>query len=92
MIDVDVLLFDDENEAKFERNGVTVFEVQDVYDRYPRFFPNRPGRRATYVMLGPTRDGRMLVVPIEHLGEGIWRPVTAFEPTPQQAGRYRRFE
>jgi hypothetical protein len=23
------------------------------------------------------------------VGGGVWRPVTAFEPTPQQAARYR---
>jgi hypothetical protein len=91
VIDVDYLLFDDRNEAKFGANNVSLFEVQDVFDRYPRFYVNRPGRRASHVMLGPTRDGRMLVVPIQDDGDGVWRPVTAFEPTPRQTARYRRF-
>lgn len=90
MIDVLALVFDDENEAKFARHAVTAGEVLQVYDKWPRFYENRGNRRASHVMLGPTRSGRMLVVPIERDGpEGVWRPVTAFEATPGQAARYR---
>lgn len=89
-IDVDGLLFDDENEAKFASHGVSIDEVQDVFDGKPRYYRNRRARRAPFVMLGPTFDGRLLVVPIEPVGtSGLWRPVTAFEPTPQQAAAYR---
>lgn len=89
MIDADELLFDDENESKFRQHGITVAEVADVRDNEPRFYVNRGARRATHVMLGPTFGGRMLVVPIERIRAGLWRPVTAFEPTPQQAKAYR---
>jgi hypothetical protein len=87
--DVAGLLFDDDNEAKFAQHRVTPGDVQQVFDRSPRFFRNAPERRAPVVMLGPTRHGRLLVVPLEEAGDGIWRPVTAFEPTPAQAARYR---
>lgn len=50
-IDVDVLLFD---ERKFGLHGVTVAEVQEVYELSPRFYANLPGRRASHAMLGPT--------------------------------------
>lgn len=90
MIDVDDLLFDDENEAKFGAHGIAVAEVQEVYDNRPRFYINRPDRRASHVMLGPTWSGRLLVVPIEQIGAATWRPVTAFEPSQGQAARYRR--
>ena len=89
MIDVSDLLFDDENEAKFAQHAITAEDVQQVLDNRPRFYRNRPQRRAPYVMLGPTFAGRLLVVPIEPVHEGLWRPVTAFDPTPQQAARYR---
>lgn len=90
MIDVRGLYFDDENETKFGLHGVTVDEVQQVFDKWPRYYVNRPDRRATHVMVGPTRNGRMIVVPIERLdAEGLWRPVTAFEASPGQAARYR---
>ena len=96
MVDVQLLLFDDENEAKFEAHGVTASEVQQVFDKWPRYYRNRPGRRATHVMVGPTRHGDLLVVPIEPIGtfgdveDGVWRPVTAFWATPGQAARYRK--
>ncbi|MGD0018196.1 MAG: hypothetical protein ABSD62_02995 [Candidatus Limnocylindrales bacterium] len=89
MIDADELLFDDENERKFRLHGISVAEVADVHDNEPRFYINREPRRATHVMLGPTFGGRMQVVPIERIGPGLWRPVTAFEPTPQQTKAYR---
>lgn len=90
VIDVAGLYFDDENEAKFMSHGVSVDEVQQVLDKWPRFYINRLERRATHVMIGPTRAGRMLVVPIERWDHaGLWRPVTAFEASPGQAARYR---
>lgn len=89
-IDVAELLFDDANEAKFAAHRISVAEVMEVFDNRPRFYENRPDRRATHVMLGPTWSERLLVVPIEPMRNGIWRPVTAFYPTPQQAARYRR--
>jgi hypothetical protein len=90
LIDVQALVFDDENEAKFAQHRVTAREVQEVFDKWPKYYVNDSARRASHVMLGPTRKGRMLVVPIEKWDdEGLWRPVPAFEATPGQAGRYR---
>jgi hypothetical protein len=89
-IDVAALVFDDENEAKFKMNKVSVDEVQEVWARWPRYYVNRTGGRATHVMVGPTRRGRSLVVPIERWGSSdIWRPTTAFEAGPGQVSRYR---
>jgi hypothetical protein len=89
-IDVAALVFDDENQAKFAAHNVTASEVQQVKDKWPRFYVNRPQRRASHLMVGPTRLGRVLIVPIEALGvDDLWRPVTAFEATPSQAARYR---
>ena len=87
-IEVDGLVFDDENETKFAKHSVTVAEVQEVYDLAPRFYENLPGRRASHAMLGPSYEGRLLLVPIEAYRGTLWRPVTAFEPRPQQAARY----
>lgn len=89
-IDVAALLFDDENEAKFAAHRVTAGEVQEVHDKWPRYYVNLSGRRASHVMVGPTRVGRVLIVPIEETGwSGVWRPVTAFEAAPNQVSRYR---
>jgi hypothetical protein len=90
VIDVSSLVFDDENEAKFARHRITAAEVQEVHDKWPRYYENREDRRASHVMVGPTRAGRLLVIPIEEWGwPGTWGPVTAFEATPNQAARYR---
>jgi hypothetical protein len=89
VLDVNELVFDDDNEAKFAVHNVTVSEVQQVLDSRPRFFRNSGQRRASHVMVGPTFGGRLLTVPVEEWGTGLWRPVTAFDATPGQAARYR---
>lgn len=85
-IDVSELVFDDENEVKFARNGITVNAVAQVHLNRPRYRKNRADRRATHLMIGQTSGGRWLIVPIEPWGleHGTWRPVTAFEPTATQ--------
>lgn len=88
-LDVQELVFDPVNEAKFADHGVTVLDVLDVLDLEPRFFINRRARRASHVMVGRTRSGRVLIVPIEDWGRGVWRPVTAFEANRWQVRRYR---
>ena len=64
-LDVQELVFDAINEAKFADHGVGVMEVLDVLDLEPRFFVNRRARRASHVMVGRTHSGRVLIVPIE---------------------------
>lgn len=88
-LDVQELVFDPVNEAKFADHGVTVLDVLDVLDLEPRFFINRRARRASHVMVGRTRSGRVLIVPIEDWGRGVWRAVTAFEANRWQVRRYR---
>lgn len=88
-LDVQELLFDDENEAKLASHGVSILEVLQVLDEDPKFFTNAAGRRASHVMLGPTYGGRLLVVAIEHYRDGLWRPVTGFDATAAQATKYR---
>jgi len=88
-LDVGELVFDAVNEAKFADHGATIIDVLDVLDLEPRFFVNRRGRRASHVMVGRTHSGRMLIVPIEDWGRGVWRPVTAFEANTWQVRRYR---
>ena len=88
-LDVQELVFDAINEAKFADHGVGIMEVLDVLDLEPRFFVNRRARRASHVMVGRTHSGRVLIVPIEDWGRGVWRPVTAFEANASHVRRYR---
>lgn len=87
-LDVNELVFDDLNEVKFADHGISLMDVLEVLDREPRFYVNRRDRRASHVMVGSSLDGRLLVIPIEDWGRGIWRPVTAFEANAWQARRY----
>jgi hypothetical protein len=93
-IAVEGLYFDEESEMKLLSHRLTIDDVQQVFDGAPQYYANQPGRRATHVMVGETDDdgsGRrtVLVVPIERWGGGLWRVVTAFEPSPEQEARYR---
>lgn len=88
-LDVQELVFDPVNETKLAHHRVTTIEVLEILDRDPRFFVNRRGRRASYVMVGRTISDRVLVVPIEDWGRGVWRPTTAFEANGWQVRRYR---
>jgi hypothetical protein len=91
VIDVAALVFDDDNEAKLARHQGSPAEVQQVFGKWPKYYVNKVDARASHVMVGPTRTGRMLVVPIESLGiDDLWRPVTGFEASPSQISRYRK--
>ena len=88
-LDVQELVFDPVNEAKLASHRVTILEVLEVVDLEPRFFVNRRARRASHVMVGHTSAGRLLVVPIEDWGRGVWRPITAFDAKEWEIHRYR---
>ena len=90
-IDVYGLVFDDDNEAKFAAHRVIPQEVVEVFEGRPGFHRNDgPRKRASHVMVGPTIAGRILLIPIERVEPGMWRPTTAFEPSTHQSARFRR--
>ena len=94
---VEALDLDEALELHLEERGITekhivsFSEIREVFDGAPRFFANLPGRRAPLVMVGPTREDRILCVPIEPTGQrGSWRPITAFTANAHHVERYRR--
>ena len=75
----------------FDKHIVSFAEILEVHAGSPRFMENSsvPNRRAPIVMVGPTRAGRFLCVPIEPTGKrGVWRPVTAFTANAHHVKRY----
>jgi hypothetical protein len=76
--------------AVYGKHRVSLGEVLEVRSVAPKYFANAgSGHRAPVVMVGPTRKGRMLCVPIEPSGRrGLWRPVTAFEANTHHRDRY----
>jgi hypothetical protein len=83
------LEFDEWNEAEMGAHGVTADEVRQVYEEAPVFLPNKKGRRAPLVMIGPTFGGRMLTVPIGRTAQPrVWRPASAWDSSAGELARY----
>lgn len=78
-------VFDEFNESEMERHGVRAEEVFEVLDSDTWQLKRNKGRHAEsqpYVMIGTTKGGRLLYIPIQpvDLEAGLWRPATAFTP------------
>jgi hypothetical protein len=79
------LVIDDDNTEKFWQHGQNPEDVVEVL-----FFPrvvrrNRKERRASHILIGRTRQGWCLAMPIEPTAEvGVWRPVTAWRCKPSE--------
>jgi uncharacterized DUF497 family protein len=84
-ITIHFLLFDDENADHIHRHGVTPEEIEQMTGnkyataRNTRFPANR------VMMFGQTDGGRALSVVLEAThDEVVWRPVTAWDSTPEE--------
>lgn len=78
---VEDFLFDDENEDKLARHGVSLDDALEVLESPYRVMRNRKAGRATHMVVGRTRSGRCLIVCVEPTHDrGVWRPVTAWFP------------
>jgi hypothetical protein len=79
------LVIDDENVDKFWQHGVDPADVVEVL-LFPRVVrKNRKERRASHILIGRTRRGACLAMPIEPTAEaGVWRPVTAWPCKPSE--------
>jgi hypothetical protein len=90
-LDISELELDDGNRREFERHGVRELEIIQVLRGPFRVFRNRKHRAAEYLMVGPTRGGRLLTVPIKATPvEGRWRPITAWDSSPGERTRYEQ--
>jgi hypothetical protein len=76
---------------QFQKHAVSEREIREVHVGEPEYFQNRAERgRAPVIMLGPTKAGRMVAVPVEPTHRnGVWRPVTAFEANAHDRERYK---
>ena len=95
---VEELDFDDEFaehmaaiKRQFRKHAVSEREIREIHAGAPEYFGNEGAeRRAPVIMLGPTKAGRIVAVPIEPTHRhGVWRPVTAFEANAQDRRRYK---
>lgn len=76
---IEAFIFDEVNEEKFAGHGIAADQVLQVLAHDYVTVRNRPGRRASYLVIGYDDQGRCLAVPITPTAEaGVWRPVTAW--------------
>ncbi|MBI2908309.1 MAG: hypothetical protein HYX92_11730 [Chloroflexi bacterium] len=79
VVTIDSIVVDDYNESEMNRHGVSVREVFQVLEGEFELLRNAGGHEATYLMVGKTRGGRWLTIPIAPTPQaGVWRPATAF--------------
>ena len=72
-------------------HDVSLTEIREVHQLEHRIFANRPDKRAPLVMVGPTKDGRILCIPIEPTDVyGVWKVVTAFTANKHDVERYQK--
>jgi len=65
-LEIDEFQWDDENIEHLWRGDhkVSVAMAEEAKNNDPLFFPNKPGRAATHVMIGITHDGEHLYIAI----------------------------
>jgi len=81
------LLWDDKNVEHIAAHGVSPAEVEDIC-----FWNNycKKEECSRYLLRGQTAEGRYIMVVVESLGMGIFRPITAFEMTEGYKSGFRR--
>lgn len=81
------LQWDEDNLEHIARHQAGTDEVEDVcFSAHLRV----RGRYGRYVVYGQSASGRYLMVVLESLGEGSFRPVTARDMSPGEKQAYRR--
>ncbi len=90
MIEINRLLWDDWNITHTARHGVLPEEVEETCQGDFVFFESCKNR---FLLVGPTRTGRMLAVILdpEPEGKGVYYPVTA-RPASRKERRYYQEE
>jgi hypothetical protein len=87
-IDVWEFEWDDAN-LEHQEHGLTPLLADEVKDRSPKFFANKPGKAGTHKMVGPDTNDRfwtIILLPTAHRGR--WRPITGWPSTGPDAQRY----
>ncbi len=80
-ITVDDLEWDDDNERECRDHGFSPEIALEVLMGPVRFFPNKPRRTGTHMMIGPDSTQRCWTIPIVPTStQGRWRPITGIQP------------
>lgn len=90
-IDIQVLLWDETNEKHIlEKHHITRADVEEICYTDSSSFLVEDGHDGRYRVIGPRKDGKILVVILapEDESRGIYYPVTAKQTKRQELRRY----
>ncbi len=77
------------NEAEVSRHGISMSEVQEVWDNGPVWVPNIRHHAGDWKMLGRTNGGRRLTIVIRFYADrSVLRPITGWKMTAGERSRY----
>jgi hypothetical protein len=72
-------VFDDDNEEKIERHGLSARRVLQILDGEHVIVRNRGLRRGALLIIGRDHGGSCIAVPVEPTHDPTgWRPITAW--------------
>ena len=81
-------LFDDDNEAKMARHGISPRQVSQILDGEHVIVSNRGKRRGLYLFIGQDHGGACISVPVEPTHDrALWRPITAWPSKKHERAR-----
>lgn len=88
--DIADFLFDDDNEEKMARHGMTPRSVAQVLDNEHVVVTNRKMRRGLYLVIGRDHGGAAITIPVEPTHDpSVWRPLTAWPSKKHEVARLR---
>ncbi len=87
--DAEFLEIDEGNELHITKHGVTVAELEQVFENYPVWLPNKRGRSATYLMVGWTYGGRPIIAAViyDEIRRAV-RPISVRECTQAEINKW----
>jgi len=77
--------WDEYNEGEVYQHGITPSEIEQCFDNEHFIRPHRKAHSEPekygdrYVVGGTTDGGRKLIIIVQNVGDGIIRPITAWE-------------
>jgi len=87
--DAEFLEIDERNELHITKHGITAAELEQVFENYPVWAPNRRGRTATYLMVGRTFGGRPVIAAVFYDEmRRVVRPISVRECTQAEINKW----
>lgn len=86
--DIQDFAFDDENEDKLHRHGLSARRVRQILDGMYVVVRNKGAARGEYLVIGRDHGGAAITVSIEATNDPkIWRPVTGWPSAKHEIAR-----